>query len=691
MKNRRKMPPCPRSICSVAIDGELCKMLKRAGFSLLMAVLFSLPGRPQNKTDDFANLSVEELMDVEVTSVSKKEQHMSQTAAAIFVITAEDIRRSGALNVPDVLRMVPGMHVAQLDANIWVISIRGFSDRFADKVLVLIDGRTVYTPTSSGVYWDQEDVPLEDIERIEVIRGPGGTVWGANAVNGVINIITKRAKGALGGLVSAAAGSQEAAEGLLQHGGEMGKGGAYRVFGKYFGTGHLRLADNVPGADGWHLLHGGFRSDFNLSAKDAMTVQGDMVGTSEGGTLNVVLSNALPQQPTFVAQTKVSAGNILTRWTHTTSDNSEMSLQAYGNGYDRHEEGGYEGRRTFDLDFQDHLNVGSRHDLVWGLGYRTTSDNLTPKYSKSFNPAQKTDHLFSGFLQDEFRLTDSFHVIVGSRLEHNGYTGFEFEPGAQLVWSIAKGHALWASAARAIRQPARADTAIRIDLATFPVNSNDFGVKEVTANPNRKAEEIVGYQLGYRAEISKRLSFDFASFWNRYHHLQTDEPQPSFFTTNPTPPHFVFPEISDDRAHARTYGGEIFVNWNVTDRWRVSPGYAFLQMRVSPDASSQDTAVTAQPGDAPKHSFEIRSQLSLPHRVDWDVALYRVGVLPDQGVSAYARVDMRLGWRMGESVEFSIVGQNLLAPRHAEFGDDAPLHTLAQRCVFGKISWRFPK
>jgi iron complex outermembrane receptor protein len=228
-------------------------------------------------------------------------------------------------------------------------------------------------------------------------------------------------------------------------------------------------------------------------------------------------------------------------------------------------------------------------------------------------------------------------------------------------------------------------------LATFPVNSSDFGVKEVTANPHRKAEEIVGYQLGYRVEISKRLSFDFASFWNRYHHLQTDEPQPSFLTSNPMPPHFVFPEISDDRAHARTYGGEIFVNWNVMDRWRVSPGYAFLQMRVSPDASSQDTAVTAQPGDAPKHSFQIRSQLSLPHRVDWDVALYRVGALPDQGVSAYARVDMRLGWRMGESVEFSIVGQNLLAPRHAEFGDDAPLHTLAQRSVSGKISWRFPK
>jgi iron complex outermembrane receptor protein len=638
----------------------------RAIKSLPLAFLLcsSPAARSQATRKDLTELNVEDLMNIEVTSVSKKEQLASQTAAAIFVVSAEDIRRSGALNIPDVLRMVPGVHVAQLDANIWVISIRGFADRFGDKVLVLIDGRTVYTPTSSGVYWDQQDVPLEDIERIEVIRGPGGTIWGANAVNGIINITTKKATATLGGLLSAAAGSQKRSEGLVQYGGKIGGSGAYRVFGKYSGTGSLRLDDVTPGADGWHLLHGGFRSD---------------------------LSNALPQQPTFVSRTKASAGNILARWTRVATNNSEMSLQAYYDGYDRHEEGGYEGRRTFDLDFQDHVKAPRGHDIVWGLGYRTTSDNLTPKYSKSYNAPQKVDNLFTGFLQDEIRLTDSFHLIVGSRIEHNGYTGFEFEPSAQLVWAVTNKQALWASAARAIRQPARADTAIRIDVATFPVDNNNFGVVEIIANPNRKAEELIGYQFGYRAEASNRLSFDVTGFWNRYHHLQTDEPAPSFFTSNPPPPHFVFPQISDDQAHARTYGAEIFANWNVTRSWRITPGYAFLQMHLRPDASSQDTAVADKAGDAPKHSFQLRSQISLPHRVDWDVSFYYVGALPNQSVAGYSRVDTRVAWRPGESLEFSVVGQNLLAPRHAEFGDDAPLHTLPQRNVFGKITWRFLK
>jgi len=660
---------------------------------LALLILFCLHPvvRPQTSRKDLSDLSLEDLMNTEVTSVSKKEQPVSKTGAAIFVITAEDIRRSGAIHVPDLLRMVPGVHVAQLDANIWVITIRGFSDRFGDKVLVMIDGRTVYTPTSSGVYWDQQDIPLEDIERIEVIRGPGGTVWGANAVNGVINITTKKADATLGGLWSAAAGSQETTGGLLQYGGKMGDRGAYRVFGKYYGTGSLSLADGTPGADGWHVLHSGFRADRTVFAKDTVTLQGDLLGSSEGEVLNVVLANALPQQPTFVSRTRVSAGNVLARWTHEAANRSEMSLQAYYDGYDRHEEGGYEGRRTFDLDFQDHWNAHSRHDIVWGLGYQTTSDNLTPKYSKSYVPPHRVDNRVSAFLQDEISLTDTFHLIAGSRVEHNGYTGIEFEPSAQLVWTVAQGQALWVSAARAIRQPARADTAIRIDVATVPVNQTDFGVIEIIANPNRKAEELIGYQFGYRAEIGKRLSLDFASFWNRYHHLQTDEPSPSFFTSTPPPPHFVFPQISDDRAHARTYGAEIVADWRATGRLRISPGYAFLQMQVRPDASSQDAAVSGVAGDAPKHGFQIRSQVSLPHRLDWDAALYFVGALPDQAISSHTRLDTRIGWRLGEFVEFSVVGQDLLTPRHDEFGDDAPLHTLARRKVFGKVTWRFPK
>ena len=257
-----------------------------------------------------------------------------------------------------------------------------------------------------------------------------------------------------------------------------------------------------------------------------------------------------------------------------------------------------------------------------------------------------------------------------------------------MVWTVAKGHSLWVSAARAIRQPARADTAIRIDLATVPVGANNFGVVEVTADPTRKAEELIGYQIGYRAEVSKRVSIDVTSFWNRFHHLQTLEPIPSFFILNPPPPHFVLPGLSSDHAHARTYGAEILGNWNITERWKMIPSYSFLQMRVRPDESSQDMSVAGTAGDAPKHTVQLRSQISFPHRLDWDVSLYYVGALPNQGIPGYARVDTWLGWRVGESIEFSVVGQNLLKPRHGEFGDDAPLHTLPQRNVFGKITWR---
>jgi iron complex outermembrane receptor protein len=645
----------------------------------------------QSPPGDLTQVSIENLMDLEVTSVSKKEQRLSRAGAAIYVITQEDIRRSAAISIPDLLRMVPGVDVAQLDANIWVISIRGFADRFADKVLVLIDGRSAYTPTSSGVYWDQQDVPVEDIERIEVIRGPGGTVWGANAVNGVINIITKNAKATVGGLLTAGAGSGETPQSLIQYGGKIGGKGHYRVFNKYFNVGNLTAADGTEAADGWHMVHSGFRSDWDLSTRDAMTVQGDLLGTSEGETVNVVLSNNLPQQPTFNTRTRVGAGNLLGRWNRTLVNNSDFSLQIYYDGYRRHEEGGFEERNTFDLDFQHHLAVGSRQDVVWGLGYRVTGDNLTPKFSKRFTPARKTDNLFSGFLQDEIKIAEELWLTLGSKLEHNAYTGVEFEPSAQLVWTPFPRQATWLSVARAIRQPARADTAIQIDANIVPLDNGNFGVRQITGDPNREAENLLSYQLGYRAQASKTLSVDIATFLNFYHHLQTDEPGIPFFTSTPPPSHSVFPVESTSGAHGRTYGMEIFAHWDITRRWRISPGLTIRRMHIAPDASSQDSAVEGVAGDTPNQKYEIRSLLSLPHKLQWDTTLYHVDSLPDQDIPGYSRVDTRVGWQFGEAAEVSIVGQNLLTPRHAEFGDDAPLHTLMRRSVYGKIEWRFLK
>ena len=654
----------------------------------LMAV--NAGAQTTSPAQNLAVMSLKDLMNVEVTSVSKKEQKLSQAAAAVYVITQEDIRRSGATNIPDLLRMAPGVDVAQIDGHVWAISIRGFGDRFTDKVLVLIDGRSVYTPTNSGVNWDQQNVPLEDIERIEVIRGPGGTIWGANAVNGVINIITKSAKATHGGLLAAGAGSNGNARGLIQYGGAIGPKGSYRAFGNYVNVGNTTAADGTPAPDNWHASQGGFRTDWDLSRRDALTVQGDFTGIHAGETDTDTFFNALPLQATVNSKTTVAAGNIMGHWTRTLSPKSDISVQAYYDAYNRYEEGGLERRKTFDLDFHHHFAASSRHDIVWGLGYRSTSDDLAPRFSITYTPQQRTDHLFSAFIQDEIKLTNSLWLTLGSKIEHNGYTGREFEPGAQLVWTPAKRHTIWVSVARAIRQPARADTDIQIAIATFPVDNDSFALVQLAGNRQRKEERVLAYQLGYRAQVNKRLSLDIAGFSNFYSKVQTIESGNPFFSATPGPPHLVIPLTFSDRAHAWTNGGEVFANWNVTSRWRISAGYAFIHMNAHPDPDSTDTAVAEIGGNTPHHKFEVRSLLNLPHNLDLDCALYHVGSLPAETVTSYNRFDARLGWRAGEHTEFSIVGQNLLTPRHSEFDDAYELnHTQLKRSVYGKITWRF--
>jgi iron complex outermembrane receptor protein len=635
-----------------------------------------------------AGMSVEDLMNVQVTSVSKKDQNMSKIGAAVSVITQEDIRRSGATNIPDLLRMVPGVHVAQMDANTWAISIRGFTDRYGDKVLVLIDGRSVYTPTSSGVNWDQQDVVLEDIDRIEVIRGPGGTVWGANAVNGVINIITRSAKETRGGLVSAGGGSQAAAHGVLQYGGDAGAKGAYRVFGDYSNLG------NSPSeglTDGWHKMHVGFRSDWDLSTRDTMTVQGDLFRAHETQTIDTLFLAELPREGTIDDRIEVSSGNILERWNHAFANGTSFSLQGYYDRDNRLDAGLKEVRNTFDLDFQYHFSAGSRHDLVWGLGYRATGDSTTPGFSKSYVPSGRVDNLFSTFLQDEITLTNRLSLSAGTKFEHNAYTGFEFEPSAQLVLAVAKKQSLWVSAARAIRQPAQADVAIQHAVAVSPLDGGGFAVSTIIGTPGRSAERLHDFEAGYRAQMGKRVSLDVAGFLSYYYGLQTAEPGDPYYTVA-APIYLVIPTYSEAKAHARNYGAEVSVAWNAARSWKISGGYSFIQMRVTADASSQDTGAATSIYDTPKHQFQVHSLVNVTRHLDWDSALYYVGALGDgdDGPTArYTRVDTRLGWHFGESGEFSVVGQNLLTPKHAEFHDDEMFHTLVARSIFAKITWRF--
>jgi iron complex outermembrane recepter protein len=642
------------------------------------------------QTPDLNNASLEDLMNIKVTSVDKKDQKMSQAGAAVYVISQEDIRRSGMHSIPDLLRIVPGVDVAQIDSHTWAISIRGFNYQYATKVLVLIDGRTVYSPLFSGVFWDMQDVPLEDIERIEVIRGPGGTVWGANAVNGVINIITKSSKQTQGELLVAGTGTEQCADTLLEYGGTAGQAGTYRIFGRYFQNNGSHPANGVQGDDGWHGSHGGFRSDWDLSSQDELTVQGDFFGTSEAQPITTLISTELPDLFTFNDKAKSEAEIILTRWKHTFSDGSGASLQLYYDRNRRSDQGTAASLNTGDFDFQYHFQAGARNDLVAGGGYRILDLNFTSGYSLGYNVNHRTENLFNVFVQDEVRISKSVTLTVGSKFEHNSFTGFEYEPSAQLVWTPSRHQTVWSSVSRAIRQPALFDTGLIYDAATLPLPGAGFGLIQILGGKT-DAETLVDFEAGYRAELSRRVSIDVTLFSSRYRHLETSEPGTPYFTLSPGPPHFVLPYHFSDLSYANDYGVEFFARWNPGKRWQISPGYSYLDMNLKFNPTSQDTFDRGFPGLSPKHQFQVRSNLNLPHHMEWDASLYYVSELWSGPVPAYARLDTRVGWHTGESVEFSVSAQNLLAPRHVEFWTPFPgvIPTYAQRSIFAKITYRF--
>ena len=664
----------------------------RGGTLVLTCALAAISTAQTPPPRDLTQFSLEDLMNVHVTSVSKRDQKLSKTGAAMYVINQEDIRRSGATDIPDLLRMVPGVDVAQIDSNQWAVSIRGFNLAFSNKVLVLIDGRSVYVNTFSGALWDVIDVPLEDIERIEVIRGPGGTVWGANAVNGVINIITKHSRDTKGGLVTAGAGSKETAAGLAQYGGDIGSKGTYRVFGQYANVDHSAFSGGQRAADGWHEWHAGFRSDWNLSSRDTLMVSGDLLTTAAGGTMTATFPDAPPRQAEVDRRLTNTSADVLGRWDHTLANGSDTSLQFYYSALQRDGEAGVNvSNNTADVEFKHHLAAGARNDLVWGLDYRVTTDDVRPvaSYALRINPPHRTDNLFSAFVQDEIQLSRSVFLTLGAKFEHNAYTGFEYEPSAQLVWTATDRHTFWVSAARAIRQPARSDFGAQFNAGIQPLPGGGIALVTLSGSSDVQAENLYDFEAGYRAQINPRLSLDFTGFLSYYHELATTDPQAPFFA--PDPGFLVIPLVYGNLAQARDYGVEFFAHWNVVSRWKISPGYSLLRMTVQRDPSSQDPMIEQTPGDAPQHQFQIRSLLNLRRNLEWDSSLMYVSSLTNQNIPSYVRVDTRLGWRLGECVELSLTGQNLLTPRHLEFFDAGGtiLHTEVQRSVFGKITWRF--
>jgi iron complex outermembrane receptor protein len=642
----------------------------------------------QTVPGNLKQLSLEQLGDVEVTTVSKQPQQLQRTPAAIFVITQEDIRRSGATNIPEALRMAPGVEVARIDADHWSVAIRGFAGQFSKSLLVLIDGRSVYTPLFDGVYWDVQNVMLEDIERIEVIRGPGGTIWGANAVNGVINIITKSSKETQGVLATLGSGNVDQGTGAARYGGSVGKDFGYRIYG----TGSLRgpefHADGNP-FDGFRMGQMGFRTDWRADDKNTLTVQGDIYGALSGESFQLATYSP-PAEIVAADKANVSGGNLLARWQHTTGEGSDIQIQTYFDRTNRQDLELGETRDTLDIDFVQHLRVHGEQELTWGLGARVSPSNyiqIAP--GVNFLPNKQTLSIYSGFVQYELPIVrDKLMLTAGTKLEHNSFSGFDYQPSVRLLWAPTEHHSFWTAVTRAVRTPSRIDDDVLFDI--FVENTPTVPVYfEILGNPQQKAEQLIGYEAGYRTQINRNLYLDFTGFYNSYRNLQSYGPLSLSQAFTPPPLRLLIVVPYANGILGNTVGGEVAPNWKVTRWWQVRGSYSFLHMGLGDKPGYTDTGglLASYEGSSPKHVLGFQSLINLPKHFEFDQTLRYSSGLSAQGVKGYSTADVRLGWRAGEGLDFSVVGQNLLQPYHYEFGGDPGPLVGIKRAVYAKMTW----
>ncbi|HYI07605.1 MAG TPA: TonB-dependent receptor [Thermoanaerobaculia bacterium] len=603
--------------------------------SLLSGIAASLSAQPQvADARDLRRLSIEELSQIKITSVSKIAEPLSQAAAAVFVITNDAIRRSGADSVPEILRLAPNLQVARLDANTYAITARGFnqSSGTANKLLVLIDGRAIYSPLFSGTFWDAQHTFIDDIDRVEVISGPGGTLWGANAVNGVINIITRDSARTRGWMVDAGLGSLDRRLGV-RYGGGLGPSGGFRVYGLGLRQGSMVRANGASAEDSWNHVQGGFRADWSQAA-DTFTLQGDFYrGTGIG-------------RPAFLPSGSISGGNVSGTWARKFTGGSNLSVQTYFDNSRRVLVSGIEATvDQYALETQYDFSRGSRHALVVGAGYRMTDDHFERGPGTSFlAPAGRTLRFANVFVQDGIALSDRLKLAVGLKLEDNTYTGLEFMPDARLAWTVSNRTLLWTSAARAVRTPSRFDT----DLINPGI---------LAGGPDFESEELVAYEAGYRGLLSPAFSLSVSAFYNSYDHLRTVE------GSGPA----VFPLVVRNNMRGDTQGVETWADFAVRDWWRLSGGFSALRKNLRLAPGSRDVFGVAFAGNDPRCQWQLRSSIDLPRGFALDLWLRNVGSLKSPAVPAYLEADVRIAWDAAESLELSLDGQNLLHERHLEF------------------------
>jgi iron complex outermembrane receptor protein len=631
---------------------------------------------------DLTTLSVDDLMNVEVTSVSRKAQKLSDTAAAVFVISQDDIRRSGATSIPEILRIVPGLDVAKIDGNVWAVSARGFNGKFANMLLVMIDGRSIYTPFNSGVYWSLADTLLEDIDRIEVIRGPGGTLWGANAVNGIINIITKHAVDTQGTLVSAAGG---AAEGSLvggRYGGSIGHRGYYRAYGKSI----IRPA-SIGGAnatqDASNLGRAGFRADWGSRGGDNFTAQGDVY---RGTTATMGLVDSVNPFADRASLDHVAGGNLQFRWTAIQSSRSDTTVQAFYDHTARTQPSLVLAQSIFNLDFQHHLKLGPRNDTVWGAAYRSSNSRAGGRGMELLRDSNVTN-IASAFVQDEIQVARRLHVTIGTKLEYDSVSHAQLQPTLRLLFKASEHQTIWAAATSAVRTLSEINLYGRMNVGAFRDSTGKPGLIVLTGNPDLKPERVESFEVGYRWQATQDVALDATAFHNHLRGLLGRETSRSFVDASGRR---INPIQFGNSVNGHSNGAEFLLTDAVAPNWNVALGYTFFEMSL---IDGQGLSSSSAIGDVttPRHQVQLRSFVQLPRQLQLDSSAFYVGRIGST-VQPYLRLDAQLLWHPAGRWELSIAGQNLLQARHTEFvggSGESNLSTPIQRTVTGRLAWRF--
>lgn len=679
-----------------SVTAKLLSPRLRAHFAAL--VLFAAPltwagQKPpineEAQVQQLKSLSLEDLGNIQVTTVTKEPEDVWQTPAAIYVLTQDDIRRSGAITLPDLLRTVPGVEVAEIQSNQWAVGIRGFGSQFSRGVLLLIDGRSAYTELFEGVYWDVQDVPLDNIERIEIIRGPGGTIWGANAVNGVINIITKNARETQGTLATAISGHENRFYGMYREGLQHGNGFYYRVFARGF----LREPEIDPdfaGYDEWQLVHGGFRADWAPSWHDTLSMEGSIYTGESGQQIGLGVYQPLEQIAVNGTQ-QVSGGDLNLHWDHHYSGGSDFRLQAYFDRTNRHGPQFGESRNTIDVDAIDSLHL-SGNDVIWGAGVRLgPSEFIQTQPTVDFLPHYQNDYIYSAFAQDTLHLVPGrLNLIAGSKLEYNNYSGFEYQPSVRLLVNPSKHATVWAGISRAIRTPGRLDQDLEL---TGVISANPPFIDRIEGDPLFDSEVLISYDAGYRQLLTRNLFADVSAFHNRYEKL---EGYGYAFLSQVTTPlaATLFNIPIANSVDGNTDGIEIAPDWKVASWWDLKGNYSYLHIKTEPRpayaGSIATLSATTYNGSSPHREATAQSYLDFPHGLDLNLDYRFVSRLPAQGVKSYQTADVNVHWKIDRNWSFSVTGRNLLQPQHREFGGENGNPVGIRRAFFAGLTWTAP-